>query len=1132
MIESISILAVLALGVVLFLLTAYAAPFIAAGYPLTRNWPSFCRYLCDLRVLLAFLFGVAVGLFLCICWPAIMAMWESELWCLRYLFLALLLGFLLAFWYAWTAICCRSGERTALSSSPAIWLWLVLLFFALVVFAALLFAADQTIQALLVGTECAKLLLGVVLIGILILLLRAFGCRYCDEHQGKDENCGTRMTISGVLLLLLLLFALWLIWHCRDDLRANFELAMVGIWWDGKYEGDTGAHLRWGFDEPLPFPQSGFDLYRRESAGGPWVKLNAPGPIYPSTTWSGPGDPSRWVDRGEDRLPADVHDRYVGANTENFDHLQEVLGYSDLYATLYYVEGIDVPFTDSALADAAVAASGTPLAQWQITPMALLQTIALHPEVARLLGLYYIDRTADPNVEYDYKVVGHWLDRDRSYQVWKLSRPNTGALAQPVLQKADALADNTKPIPGGGWWPTEARVALRWAPPTTDPAISFGPADGIRAVFHRLERRDVGPALGPLTPPGPYEALSVPDDDGQFVPMSPIAPQPQELGDGTEIWPDYFAYDSWVDYRTYDYHAVGIDIFGRESTPSLPRRVSVPDTVAPPPPVNVEATIYQRADPALDRMRAAEREKLFPTGSENEYAIRVSWLWTDGLKVRYPDLKAFRIFYRFTDFDTFADPANRSKWHDPAEYEAQLGADKDAADSAAVIPSRYRDPSSATGFVFPAADDPADDPAVYYEEIFTELDPALIALITANDDPTVKYGFATVASVDHDPFNNRGGVATPVTVYSRDFIAPDAPPAPLLYAPPGEADRSGNVHLTMRVQPAEDLYRYVFSRVPRSALADIADPGSLSAGCVAVADADDAALQRKAQISGAMLKQVNATSVVPTAHAADLIDGLDATVGSTQVYVAYAIDPAGNKSEASCPAEPVEIIDRVAPRRPVVTKALGADSAITITWSGNRESDLDRYLVYRTAEEERLSSKRRMQLVLEADPSGVSQDASLGAEDAATAAVGGETRLSWNDRSVTPGTTYYYRIVARDESDNASEPSNPASARAVDLTPPAAPLWAEAGDIAWAADAGVDRVMLDWQDVPNEHGLRYLVRRRVSGEARWMPASSWIEGATSFTDTQSRAGTTYDYQVRAMDGAGNKGDWSESRTSP
>ncbi len=1133
MIESISILTVLALGVVLFLLTAYGAPFIVTALPLTRLWPSFCRHLCNLRVLLALVFGLAVGFFLCMCWPAISHLLNSELWCHRYLLIVLFLSFLLAFWFAWTAVCCRSPSLPRITALPANWLLLILLFLALVVFAALLFATGQRIDALLVGAQCAKLLLGVVLIGILILLLRAFGCRYCEERPSEKDNCGTRMTFLGMLLLLLLLLAVWLISHCRDTLRPNFELAMVGIWWEGKYENDTGAHLRWAFDEPLPFPQNGFDLYRRESASGGWVKLNTPGPIHPATTWSGAGNPTRWVDRGADRVPAAVHPRYEAPNSENFDHLQEMLGYPDLYATLYYVEGINAPFTDPALAAAAAAAAGKPVAQWQITPMALLQTMALHPEVARLLGLYYIDRTANPNVEYDYQIVGHWSDRDRSYQVSRLSRPNTGPLARPVLQRTDALADSTKPIPGGGWWSTEARVALGWEPPTADPAASLGPADGIRPVFHRIERADVGPALGPFTPPGPYQLVTVPNDAGQFVPLSPIAAQPKELADGTEAWPYYFAYDAWVDYRTYDYRLVGIDVFGRDSIPSLPKRVSVTDTVAPPPPINVEATIYQRADPAIGRMRQAEREKLFPNGSTNQYAIRVSWLWTDALRVRYPDLKAFRIFYRFTGFDDFSKPASRPKWHNPAEYEAQLGGDKDVADREPAIPDRYRNPSSATGFVFPAAEGVGDDPAIYYEAIFTDLDPALVALITANDDPTVKYGFVTVASVDHGPFNNQGSGATPVTVYSRDFIAPNRPPAPSLRMPPGSADRAGNVHLTMRVQPAEATYRYIFSRVPQTALAGIADPGSLPSGCVAAADAAEAALQRKTAASGAPLKPVNATSIVPAALAADLVDGINATVGSTQVYVAYAIDPAGNKSEASCPSIPVQIIDRVAPRAPVVTKALGADSAVAITWSGNSESDLDRYLVYRTADEERLSSKRRMQLVLEADASGASQDASLGAEDAIAAPVGGETRLTWNDRNVTPGTTYYYRIVARDQSDNASEPSHPVSARPVDLTPPAAPLWAETGAIAWVPDTnGVDRVALAWQEVPNEHGLRYLVRRRAGDEVRWTVVSSWIEGTTSFTDIQSRPGRAYKYQVRAMDGSGNKGDWSEIRMSP
>lgn len=1144
-VDGLSLLAMAAFGIAVFLLTAFLAPALAAVFPVPRYWPRFCRFFCNLRAELAFVFGIAVGLFLCMCWRLILDMLGSEIWCVRILSLLLLITFLLAFIYAWAVVCCP-GRQGKWSPASGNWFVLILLLLALLVLGLLVYVGGQTVETLF-SPQCARLLLIVILIGVLVLFLRALGCRYCSDPVGDvvraavsvdRERCAWWTIILGYLLALLLILILWLTWYCRDELEAKFELAMVGIWWEGKYDGDKGAHLRWAFDEPLPFPQNGFDLYRRESSGGSWVKVNAPGPIFPSTTWAGPGDPTRWIDRGVDRLPAVVHPRYEGANTENFDHLQEMLAYPNLYASLFYVEGIDAPFTNQAAADAAANAAAEPVARWDISPMALLQTIALHPEVARLLGLYYIDPTADPNIEYDYRIVGHWLDRDRFYEVKQLSGPNTVALPSPVLQKADALPDSTKPVPGGGWWPTEARVALRWDPPTVDPNASFGPADGIRAVFHKLQRRDVGPALGPLTSPGPYEIVTVPDDTGQFVPMDPVVAQPEEVPpSNTLVWPEYFAYDAWVDYRTYDYAAVGIDVFGRESPASQEKRVSVLDTVAPPPPLNVEATIYQRADPEVGRMRQAEREKLFPAGSTNDYAIRVGWIWTDALKLRYPDLKAFRIFYRFANFDSFSLPANRVNWPITTQYEAQLGADKDVADPEPAIPARYSDPSSPTGFVFPAAENPADPPADYYEEIFTNLDPAFVALITADDNPTVKYGFMTVAGMDHDPFNNVGRGATPVTVFSRDFIPPPRPPAPILHAAPGEADRAGNVHLTMRVDPATDIYRYVFSRVARTQLTSIPDPGSLPSGCVAVADPDQATQQRKATAPGAPLRQVNAISIVPATPPsgppkADLVDGLDATVGTTQIYVSYAIDPAGNKSEASCPAIPVQIIDRVAPRQPVVTKAVGADGAIALTWSGNREADLSRYLVYRTAEEERLTSKRRMQVVLDVNPTGVSQDPALDAEDATSEAVEGETRFTWNDRAPQAGTTYYYRIVAEDESDNASEPSTPVSARALDLTPPLAPGWPATGAIALQPDVdGIDRVVLTWQEAADDPGLSYLVRRRAVGDVPWVVVSTWIEGGT-FTDARSNPDTSYEYQVRAMDVAGNRSDWSDSQTSP
>jgi len=1139
MIESEAILIFLAAGAVVFLITALLAPIIASAIPINRLWPGFCQKLCDLRSLLAFVFGLTVAFFICLCWQEIYDFIHDGSNERRLLFCFLIAAFLLAFVYSWLAVCCRSGFEI----TDRIWISLVTLMLiaaSMFILFIILKAYDVTYDnPELFDAKCAKLLCCVIIVGILLIILRAFGCQYCDGAHIGGDNCRLVKNSIGVLIVLSLIGTYWLIQQCRDCIHANFELGMIGIWWEGKYEGDEGVHLRWAFDAPLSFPENGFDLYRRESNGGSWQKLNAGGEIYPSTTWSGPNSPSRWVDRGIDRLPLEVHDLYQGVNSENFDYLRKILSYSDLYAPLYFVEGHDEPFTNLSLAEQAAASSNEPAAQWQFTPMALIQTMALHPEVARLVGLLYIDRTADPNVEYDYRIVGHWLDQDRDYEIEKISRNNTKPLAAPTLQYANVLPDITKPIPGGGVWETEARVALRWAPVTPDPTIDLGAADGITNVLYKIEKKNLDFIDGPagIAIEEFYTNVSVPNENGEFIPHNPIAVSPEELNNGDLVWPDYFGHDYWADYGSFDYRVVGFDVFGRQSEPSSPKQVEIIDTVPPPPPVNVEAKIYQRQDSAVQNLRQDEFEKLFPPGSTHEYAIKVSWMWTAQQKLRHPDLKAFRIFYKFSGFELFSEPSNRAQWTNLGSYEGQLGSDKAVTDFEADIPIRFQDPNSPTGFIFPEAFSSSEPPAYYYEEIIKQLDPTLIALITAGDVPAVKYGFVSVGSIDHDPFNNLGAGATPVTVYSVDLTAPPKPPKPVLSIPPGELSRSGDVNLVMRVDPAVDIYRYVFERVSKSDLLDVTNPDpTIALGCNFSVDILEAELQRKSLADKTLLKQVNAISIIPENQSpgfvADVVDKIDATVGSTQIYVAYAIDPAGNKSEPSCPSLPIEITDKMAPRIPVVTKILGADGAIILNWSDSEETDLARFMVYRTREEERLTSKRRMQLVLEADSTGTSMNGQTDTEDASEFLVAGETRLLWHDVNVVPGHTYYYRIVAQDSSGNNSKPSVPAAARAIDLSPPEPPVWEATNEIQIIADAnGIDRVALDWQEDMDETELKYLIRRRTLGDAYWLPVSGWVENVTNFTDAKSQTRNTYEYQIRAMDLAGNKSDWSESRLS-
>ena len=391
----------------------------------------------------------------------------------------------------------------------------------------------------------------------------------------------------------------------------------------------------------------------------------------------------------------------------------------DPYQLLYFVEGRDEPFLLEADAKAfADADEPGPLARWEIEPMSLLQTMGLHSEVARLLGLYYTDTAADPNQEYDYRVVGYWTDTTRSYTVERLSRPGTLPLEPPNFQRATAIPGTTRQLPNGTFWPTEAIVGLRWEPPTVTPSVDLTQADGIKPAFYLPYRRDRGPTGGPPLPqPGNFETITEPNENEGFEVLDPIVPNPQEVegAPGQLKWPEFFAYDNWVDYRVYDYCIRGIDIFGRESLCSNAQQVSVTDTLGPPPPINVESRIYQRSDPAVQRLLPGLRNALFPPGSLHEFAIRVSWLWPKYLRDRVPDMKEFRIYFKFADYATFSDPTNRDEWPNVEKWDGSLESAVNEGDSLPDLPLRLKDPDTGDLLVPPFSS--------YYEATLTSLPP-------------------------------------------------------------------------------------------------------------------------------------------------------------------------------------------------------------------------------------------------------------------------------------------------------------------------------------------------------------------------------------------------------------------------
>jgi hypothetical protein len=1119
----------LAFGVLLILLLPWALARLAGGSAqqaeLKRS--TFCDQLCRIRIALAFMLGLAIGALIIVCRGEIGRVLRDGPACLTLLFILLVLAFLAAIWLVLRMLECRPGFRglppiignrekiaTARYSyavaaySP----YAILVILAALVLWRVQRACGLPLSRVLYATTCGKLLLLVILLAIAFLVVRALELRYCPSKPTDRECCQRILRTWMTILFLLLLGALIAAIVCGDDVReGDFDLAMAGIHWDGKYPDESGAHLRWAFRYGLPFPEGGFDLFRRPASGGSWTLLNSEGRIHPARVWDGPvpGPGPVWKGRGKDRLPPAVHPRFEGPNAVNFDQLADMVGRPP-YQLLYYVEGRGDPFVSEADAQAFAAAAGEPRVQWQLEPMTVLLTMALHPEIARLLGLYYIDTTAGPGESYDYRVVGYWSDRQRSYTVKNLTRATTPALVAPPMERVDTIVGPARPLPTGDYWPTEASVAIRWRPPTTIPDVALSAADGIRPVLYLPERQDLGPLDAPGAPMDDgFEPLKRPDDTGVFVPVDPIAVVPEEVEGAPDQWSAYFAYDYWVDYRVYAYRVVGIDIFGRRSTPSAPLTVEVHDVTGPAAPVEIQARVYQRSDPQVARLLPANRDALFPPGSTHEIAVRVVWKWPEFLRLRYPDTKEFRIYYKFDGYESFADPASVDLWRDAAQWEGSL--------------------TSVPLTVPPPPDDG-------YEAVLTSLPPAVVAEITADDDRPVVYGFVSVAAVDHDPFNNVGAVASPFTVLTRDFIPPPAPVPPTLLESPGAPDDAGYARLTLRVADADRRYRYQFFRVRDRTLLTL-PVASLPGACAPDPDPTVLGLQGRAHANPDNYGLVTATPVSsrePTAAVwvADFTDRLDASISQRFLYAARAVDPAGNVSEFSCPSLEVLSRDGMPPRPPVVVEVVGGEGSITLTWSTNTEQDLERYEIYRTTEEARLTSKRKMTLALAADATGSAVVPTPGATSATMLTVAGDTRLRWTDTGLRGARDYFYRLVAVDLAGNASRLSDPVGGRAIDTTPPAAVQWNTTNPIVWAPNAeGRDVPHLTWQPLPNEPDVRFQVQRQQVGSAAWLAVSGWLSDVT-YVDNSAQEGVSYRYRLRAMDALGNRGAWSMVQTTP
>ena len=217
-------------------------------------------------------------------------------------------------------------------------------------------------------------------------------------------------------------------------------------------------------------------------------------------------------------------------------------------------------------------------------------------------------------------------------------------------------------------------------------------------------------------------------------------------------------------------------------------------------------------------------------------------------------------------------------------------------------------------------------------------------------------------------------------------------------------------------------------------------------------------------------------------------------------FAVKLVDAAGNPSALSWPSRAVRAPKVRPPATPVITKVVGGDRQITVTWAANREPDLKEYRLYRAESEEAAHDLRVMALVrTEAVPP----------DDVETRPA----TVTWPDTNLPGLVTFYYRLLAVDNAGNVSASAAPVSTHAYDQRTLDPPGWVSAG---WNASGSA----IDLRWVSSDPNQETVVLRRHFGA--WRAVSSWLPAGTAdFTDATAKSAVENRYALRARNAAGN-----------
>lgn len=221
----------------------------------------------------------------------------------------------------------------------------------------------------------------------------------------------------------------------------------------------------------------------------------------------------------------------------------------------------------------------------------------------------------------------------------------------------------------------------------------------------------------------------------------------------------------------------------------------------------------------------------------------------------------------------------------------------------------------------------------------------------------------------------------------------------------------------------------------------------------------------------------------------------DSTVNTGQTYL-YSVKAYNSDQESDFSLAAMitfVIIDTMPPFAPTFLNAVPDTTTVFLTWQANSETDLAGYNIYRKAEDEPLFYKINGSLII---------------------------TNSYTDSLLASNKTYQYKVTAADTSSNESEPSNILSVKtlaASDITAPAAPT-------GLTASGSEYQVNLSW-DANSEADLHHYNLYRSTKAPDGIETSYYRYSnilTNSYLDEDVSNGTTYYYQVTAVDNSGNE----------